>query len=229
MIKRTLVLIALLGIIVFVFGCACNKAVTIKNSLQKAPTGKCPWEQCGDIKTDWNRIAGMTDEQICKVLNCPSRVEIKEVIKEVPGPERIVEKEVIKEVPVEKVVVKEVPVEKVVEKPLFVLPDEFFDFDKSTLRPTAVVKLDAAAKTLADMGYPAINISGHTDWIGSDEYNIKLSDRRANSVMKYLEEKGVPADKMTAQGFGETRPIATNETAEGRQQNRRVEIDLVNP
>ena len=229
MIKRTLVLIALLGIIVFVFGCACNKAVTIKNSLQKAPTGKCPWEQCGEIKADWNRIAGMTDEQICKVLKCPPKVEIKEVIKEVPGPERIVEKEVIKEVPVEKVVVKEVPVEKVVEKPLFVLPDEFFDFDKAIIRPGGEVELTKAAKTLSDMGYPAINISGHTDAIGSEEYNMKLSDRRAEAVKKFLEGKGVPADKMMAKGFGKTKPIATNKTAEGRQQNRRVEIRLANP
>jgi outer membrane protein OmpA-like peptidoglycan-associated protein len=233
MIKRTFAIIALISIVVFVFGCASIRVAPIKNTLQKAPTANCPWEKCSEIRADWNRIAGMTDEDICKVLKCPTKVEIKEVIKEVPGPERIVEKEVIKEVPVEKVVIKEVPVEKVVEKevkkPLLVLPDEFFDFDKSTLRPTAKVKLDTAAKTLAEMGYPAIIISGHTDWIGTEAYNIKLSDRRANSVKKYLEEKGVPADKMTAQGFGETKPIATNETAEGRQQNRRVEIDLANP
>jgi outer membrane protein OmpA-like peptidoglycan-associated protein len=230
MIKRTFAILALISIVVFVFGCAGNiRVARVKNSLQRAPVANCPWEKCTEMRADWNRIAGMTDAEICKVLKCPGTVEIKEVIKEVPGPERIVEKEVIKEVPVEKVVVKEVPVEKVVEKPLFVLPDEFFDFDKSTLRPTAIVKLDAAAKTLSDMGYPAINISGHTDWIGSDAYNQKLSERRANSVMKYLEEKGVPADKMTAQGFGEKSPIATNETAEGRQQNRRVEIRLANP
>lgn len=229
MVKKMLVLIALLGIIVFVFGCACNKAVVVKNSLQKAPTAKCPWEQCTEKKADWDRIAKMNDEEICKVLKCPPKVEIKEVIKEVPGPERIVEKEVIKEVPVEKIVTKEVPVEKVVAKPLFVLPGVFFDTDKSVIKPLGKKKLDEAAKILIDNGNPAIIISGHTDSRASDEYNQKLSEARADAVMKYFEGKGVPADKMKAVGYGETRPVASNDTKEGMAQNRRVEIELANP
>jgi outer membrane protein OmpA-like peptidoglycan-associated protein len=229
MIKRMFVLIALLSIIVFVFGCACNKAVTVKNTLQKAPTGKCCWEKDADMKADWKRISKMTDAEICKVLNCPGKVEIKEVIKEVPGPERIVEKEVIKEVPVEKIVTKEVPVEKVVAKPLFVLPGVFFDTDKAVIKPLGEKELDKAAKMLADNSYPAIIISGHTDSRASDAYNQKLSEARADAVMKYFEGKGIPADKMKAVGYGETKPVASNDTKEGMAQNRRVEIELANP
>jgi outer membrane protein OmpA-like peptidoglycan-associated protein len=229
MIKRTIAILVLIGVVVFVFGCAGNiRVARVKNTLQRAPVANCPWEKCTEMRADWNRIAGMTDAEICKVLKCPGTVEIKEVIKEVPGPERIVEKEVIKEVPVEKVVVKEVPVEKVV-KPICILPDELFDFDKSTLRPAGKISLDNAAKTLSDMGYPAVTVAGHTDWVGTEAYNMTLSLQRADSVMKYLQEKGVPADKMIVQGFSENRPIATNETAAGRQLNRRVEVCLANP
>jgi OmpA-OmpF porin, OOP family len=65
--------------------------------------------------------------------------------------------------------------------------------------------------------------------IGTDEDDMKLSERRANTVKKFLEEKGVPADKMMAQGFGESKPIATNKTSEGRQQSQRVKFRLANP
>jgi outer membrane protein OmpA-like peptidoglycan-associated protein len=69
-------------------------------------------------------------------------------------------------------------------------------------------------------------IDGHTDNVGSDELNQKLSDNRSASVMNYLISKGVSADRITAQGHGETMPIADNKTAAGRQQNRRVELKL---
>jgi len=228
MIKRAFTIVVLITIVVFIFGCACNKAITVKNSLQKAPTGKCPWEKCAEIKSDWKQIAGMTDAEICKVLKCPAKVEIKEVIKEVPV-EKIVEKEVIKEVPVEKIVYKEVPVEKVTRKVLFVLPGVFFDTDKSELKPLGKKELDKAAKILAENGYPAIIISGHTDSRASDEYNQKLSEARAESVKKYLEGKGIPANAIEGKGFGETKPVASNDTKEGMAQNRRVEIELANP
>ncbi len=70
-------------------------------------------------------------------------------------------------------------------------------------------------------------IEGHTDSQGSDEYNMKLSDRRANAVRDYLISKGISADRLEAKGYGETRPIATNKTAAGRAKNRRVEIILI--
>ena len=70
------------------------------------------------------------------------------------------------------------------------------------------------------------HIGGHTDSQGSDEYNLKLSKERAASVREFLVSKGIPASRLTSEGYGESRPIATNNTAAGRQENRRVEISL---
>ena len=73
-----------------------------------------------------------------------------------------------------------------------------------------------------------MSVDGYTDSVGSDEYNQRLSERRANSVKDYLETLGVSGSRLTAQGFGKTNPVASNDTAEGRAQNRRVEL-VVNP
>jgi outer membrane protein OmpA-like peptidoglycan-associated protein len=76
------------------------------------------------------------------------------------------------------------------------------------------------------LAYPGLKlgIEGNTDSVGGDAYNQGLSERRAESVRSYLTEQGIPASSMTAVGFGKTQPIASNDTAEGRQQNRRVEL-----
>ena len=71
-----------------------------------------------------------------------------------------------------------------------------------------------------------LNVAGHTDWIGSDAYNQKLSDGRAASVMNYIVGKGVDASRVKSKGYGETTPIADNKTAAGRAKNRRVELTL---
>ena len=68
---------------------------------------------------------------------------------------------------------------------------------------------------------------GHTDWIGTDKYNQKLSERRANAVKAYLVSKGVPAEKIFTEGKGKKQPIASNKTREGRAKNRRVEVEVV--
>jgi outer membrane protein OmpA-like peptidoglycan-associated protein len=73
-----------------------------------------------------------------------------------------------------------------------------------------------------------LKLEGHTDSIGSDEYNQKLSERRARSVRDYLVESGLSSSIMTAQGFGESQPVSSNATADGRQRNRRVEIVIEN-
>jgi outer membrane protein OmpA-like peptidoglycan-associated protein len=99
-----------------------------------------------------------------------------------------------------------------------------FDFDKSNIRPDAVPILDEAAKTLKEYGDVTVSVDGYTDSIGTEEYNQRLSVRRANAVKEYLEKQGVAASRMTARGFGESNPVASNETAEGRAQNRRVEL-----
>ncbi|MBI3952307.1 MAG: OmpA family protein [Acidobacteria bacterium] len=104
------------------------------------------------------------------------------------------------------------------------LPDILFDFNQATLRIGAREVLSKIAGILlVSRGY-RLKVEGHTDNVGSDEYNQKLSEKRARSVYDYLLKSGVSADIITTAGFGETQPIAPNTTAAGRQKNRRVEI-----
>jgi outer membrane protein OmpA-like peptidoglycan-associated protein len=104
------------------------------------------------------------------------------------------------------------------------LSDVLFDFGKYTLRPITREKLAKLSGIL--LAYPGLNIQveGHTDNVGSDAYNQKLSEQRAQEVQKYITAQGVPAPNVSAVGLGETQPIADNRTAKGRQQNRRVEM-----
>jgi len=85
-------------------------------------------------------------------------------------------------------------------------------------------KLDEAVRIMNDHPGIRINVEGHTDSMGSDAYNQKLSDQRSASVVSYLLTKGIVADRMKATGFGESRPVASNDTADGRAQNRRVDL-----
>ena len=105
--------------------------------------------------------------------------------------------------------------------------DAFFDFDKSTLKPEGRQLLDQVAQQAQGLNLETIIAVGHTDSIGSDAYNQKLSERRAASVKTYLTSKGVPADRIYTEGKGETQPVASNATREGRAQNRRVEVEIV--
>jgi outer membrane protein OmpA-like peptidoglycan-associated protein len=104
------------------------------------------------------------------------------------------------------------------------ISDVLFDFNKYTLKPGAREKLAKVAGIL--LAYPGLNIQleGHTDSIGSDEYNQKLSEQRAGSVRDYLTSQGVPQNTMTAVGLGKADPVASNSDAAGRQKNRRVEM-----
>ncbi|MBW8372292.1 MAG: OmpA family protein [Thiobacillus sp.] len=99
-----------------------------------------------------------------------------------------------------------------------------FDFDQSYIRPDDFEKLDKDVATLKEWGDVKVEIAGHTDSVGTDEYNMGLSLRRAESVRTYLVDKGIPADRLTIRGYGESQPVADNATAEGRFQNRRVEL-----
>ena len=101
-----------------------------------------------------------------------------------------------------------------------------FDFDKATLRPESTVILDEAAKVLGENPDSKVLIMGHTCNIGTDEYNLDLSKRRAKSVVDYLGQHGVASERMASQGFGESKPIADNSTKEGREQNRRTELQI---
>jgi outer membrane protein OmpA-like peptidoglycan-associated protein len=101
-----------------------------------------------------------------------------------------------------------------------------FDFDKSNIRPQDVPVLEEAVRTLKAEGLPTVVATGYTDSVGSDAYNDKLSMRRADSVRNWLVEHGIPRNKIVAEGKGERDPVATNETADGRAQNRRTELRI---
>jgi OOP family OmpA-OmpF porin len=105
--------------------------------------------------------------------------------------------------------------------------DAFFDFDKSVLKPEGKAKLDDLASKLKGLNLEVVIAVGHTDSIGTDAYNQKLSVRRAESVKAYLIHKGVEANRIYTEGKGEKQPIASNKTKEGRAKNRRVEIEVV--
>jgi OOP family OmpA-OmpF porin len=102
-----------------------------------------------------------------------------------------------------------------------------FDFNKWDIKPEAHGLLDEVVTILKKNPELKGVIEGHTDSIGSEEYNQELSEKRARAVEKYIEEHGVDADRYTVKGYGESKPVASNDTEEGRQENRRVELKRV--
>ena len=126
---------------------------------------------------------------------------------------------------------------KEIHKDLYLMPIEigqvvrlnnvFFDFDKWDLRPESYVELDRVVKLLEENPAIEIEMSAHTDSKGSDEYNFTLSDNRARSVRDYILSRGIGESRIISQGYGETKPVATNDTDDGRQLNRRVEFKIL--
>ncbi len=108
------------------------------------------------------------------------------------------------------------------------LPDGVtFDVGSATLQPAFRATLDQVAQSLIQYPNSLVDVYGHTDSTGSDAFNQTLSENRARTVMNYLISCGVPAARLRSQGFGETMPVASNDTADGRARNRRVEIKIV--
>jgi OOP family OmpA-OmpF porin len=105
--------------------------------------------------------------------------------------------------------------------------DAFFDFDKSVLKPEGRAKLDDLVGKVKDINLEVIIAVGHTDSVGTDAYNQRLSVRRAEAVKAYLVSKGIEKNRVYTEGKGEKQPVADNKTAEGRAKNRRVEIEVV--
>jgi len=105
--------------------------------------------------------------------------------------------------------------------------DAFFDFDKAVVKPAGKAKLDDLVSKVKGINLEVIIAVGHTDSVGSDAYNQKLSVRRAEAVKAYLVSKGIEKNRIYTEGKGEKQPVATNKTAEGRAKNRRVEIEVV--
>jgi outer membrane protein OmpA-like peptidoglycan-associated protein len=121
------------------------------------------------------------------------------------------------------------PAEKLVvtDEELITLEPIYFDFNKATIRPVSHAILDQVATLMTDKPTIKIRVEAHTDWIGSDSYNEALSQRRAKATVDYLVGKGIDPSRLDGVGLGETRPIASNETAEGRSRNRRSEFHVV--
>ena len=108
-----------------------------------------------------------------------------------------------------------------------VLNNIFFDFDKATLRPESANELQRLVKLMKDNSSLKIEISGHTDSKGPKDYNLGLSENRAKAVVDYLVKEGIKVSRLSFKGYGETQPVATNDTEEGRQLNRRTEIKII--
>ena len=126
---------------------------------------------------------------------------------------------------------------KEIERDLYLVPLEvgvpfrlnniFFDFDKSVLKKESFPELNRMLELMNDNPDMTFEIAGHTDWIGTDEYNFGLSQRRASAVYNYFIENGITKERLSPIGYGESRPIATNATDEGRAKNRRVELIIL--
>jgi outer membrane protein OmpA-like peptidoglycan-associated protein len=117
------------------------------------------------------------------------------------------------------------PLEKLVEEKITLRVNNiFFDFDKATLRPESYLELNRWVGVLKKYPDLRAEIHGHTCWIGTEEYNQDLSERRATAVLNYLVSQGIAQNRLVMRGFGETKPIASNETRKGRETNRRVEV-----
>ena len=105
--------------------------------------------------------------------------------------------------------------------------DAFFDFDKAVLKPEGKAKLDDLVGKIQGINLEVIIAVGHTDSVGTDAYNQRLSVRRAEAVKAYLVSKGIERNRVYTEGKGEKQPVADNRTSEGRAKNRRVEIEVV--
>jgi OOP family OmpA-OmpF porin len=105
--------------------------------------------------------------------------------------------------------------------------DALFDFDQALLKPEGKTRLDELAARQQGVTLEAVVATGHTDSVGSDGYNDRLSMRRAEAVKSYLVSRGTDASRVFAEGKGEKQPVADNATVDGRAQNRRVQIEVV--
>ena len=134
----------------------------------------------------------------------------------------VIEKEIIRDTIT---IIKEIPVE--IQKTMADLSNTMFDFNKSVIKEAAKGPLNSVVKWLQENPEVKVEISGHTDSVGSAAYNQKLSEARAKAVYDYFVSQGVDKFRLAYAGYGKEKPIATNETEEGRAQNRRVELNII--
>ena len=124
-------------------------------------------------------------------------------------------------------IIRDIALQKIIVGSKVVLNNIFFDYDKATLRSESIAELDRLVNLLKNSSSLKIQISGHTDNKGSADYNQKLSENRAKSVVEYLIEKGIDKNRLQYKGYGFASPIAPNDTEEGRQLNRRTEFEIL--
>jgi len=124
-------------------------------------------------------------------------------------------------------IIRDIKLKKVEIGKSIVLNNIFYDFDKATLRPESTSELERLTVLMNENKTLTIEFSSHTDDKGSDEYNLKLSQMRAQSVVDYLISKGISKERLIAKGYGEVVPVAPNDTEEGRQANRRTEFKIL--
>ena len=128
--------------------------------------------------------------------------------------------------PVQQPVPAPIPVAAAMPRKITLSGDANFDFDAATLTPMARGKLDQLIADAHGMSFRTLKVDGYTDGVGTDSYNQGLSERRAQAVALYLRDHGLKAEQFVAHGYGKANPVASNETAAGRAENRRVEITL---
>jgi outer membrane protein OmpA-like peptidoglycan-associated protein/tetratricopeptide (TPR) repeat protein len=123
----------------------------------------------------------------------------------------------------------DVPLDQIMKGRKTVLKNIFFEFDSYKLKPESIIELEKLAEFMNDNPGTRIRINGHTDNTGVQAYNLELSEKRARSVSDYLVKSGIDSERIRHKGFGETVPVASNETEAGRAQNRRTEFEIIDP
>jgi outer membrane protein OmpA-like peptidoglycan-associated protein len=122
--------------------------------------------------------------------------------------------------------IRNIPMQKVREGNVMVLNNIFFEFDRYELQPASYPELDKLTEFLQKNPGLNVEISGHTDDTGTEQYNSDLSAKRAEAVVNYLTSREVDRSRMTFRGYGETRPVESNETEAGKAKNRRTEVRI---
>lgn len=123
--------------------------------------------------------------------------------------------------------VKDIPLQPIEAGAVIVLKNIFFDVNKWELKPASLIELNKLVALLSENPKLTIQISGHTDNVGKDADNLALSLNRAKAVTAYLMSKGIEGKRLTSKGFGATKPVASNDTEEGKSQNRRTELNVI--
>lgn len=122
---------------------------------------------------------------------------------------------------------KDIPLHPVKEGEKTILRNIFFEFDSDQLKPESIVELEKLIEFMGNNPGIRIRINGHTDNVGEPGYNMELSERRTESVAAYLVDSGIDKNRIEYAGFGETMPVADNQTEEGRAENRRTEFEII--